>query len=200
MAELNPTLSKLPYWLLQVVKKRRVKKEKEKERRQPIIMSDICPDVSVDIVLVTKKTGWKALTPIFYMTLLPDAFQEAFRDPKDDPWGLAEVSIWGTCKDPAKTVFKAVLKQTGEAIGFGSFIYANSASAQRRFDDGVLRLEQIKGTEGELLRWWYKEIGDLRDQHVAGKNYICELKISLYHVFFPTTLRLTSFTASLDRA
>jgi hypothetical protein len=37
---------------------------------------------------------------------------------------------------------------------------------------------------GELLRWWQKEMEDLRDQHVGENRHVCESNLSL--LFFQT--------------
>jgi hypothetical protein len=178
MAMVKSILSKFSYWPLREKKKRRVKKEKGVKSHDPVDTSNVCSDVSVDIVLVTQEIEWKILTPIFYMNSLPDAFQEAFRDPKKDPWGIAQVSTWGLCQNPATMVFKAVLKQTGEAIGFVSFHYPDLVPAEYKIDRETRWLEK-KGMEGELLRLWWKEIEDLREKHVGGNNYVCKSKFCI---------------------
>jgi hypothetical protein len=133
MTVLRSILPRFSYWPPQKEKERRVTVEKGKERRQPVIVrSNACSDVSVDIVLVSEETDWKVLSPSSYMHHLPNVVHEAFRNAENDPWGAAEVSTWGSCQDKAKIVFKAVLKQTGETIGFGGFISSDLITAERK--------------------------------------------------------------------
>jgi hypothetical protein len=154
--------------------KPRAEQEKEQSSRESIIVDDVCPDVSIDIFLVTEQIEWKVLTPIMYMNIVQDAFQEAFRDPNNDPWSMAQASTWGAFQDPEGRVFKAVLKQTGQAIGFGSFNFVNLTLAQRKLDVRRSWLVEKKGTEGELLRWWFQEIDNLIDQTLGEKNPVCK--------------------------
>lgn len=116
----------------------------------------------------------EVLTPISYMTLVQDASQEAFRNPNNDPWLMAHASTWGEFQDPGKRLFKAVLKQTGQATGFGSFAYVNWTLAQRKLHVRRYWLVEKKGTEGELLRWWFQEIDILIDQTLGEKSHVCE--------------------------
>jgi hypothetical protein len=130
------------------------------------------------------------------LNLLSNAFQQAFRDPKNDPWAMAEVSTWGSCQDPAKSVLKAVLKQTGETIGFGGFISSDFITAERISSGKKYWLEK-GGRAGELRRWRLKELEHLRDQHVGGKNHFCKSQSSMLSLLQATT-RFISCVIGLD--
>jgi hypothetical protein len=184
MARLSSLVSK--------VLRRHPKKEREAEvfeTRKALATRDICSDISIDIVPVTEEIECKVLTPIHYMNIRLDPYYVAIQDSKRDPWDIAIGYTLGICQDEAGRAFKAVLKQTGEVIGFGNFICIDQINDPRGDIHEAQMLER-KGTKGELHRWWEKELDKFREQHLGGTNHVRKFTYTNEMMAHSNTIRM----------